>query len=607
MSTLDNSLQSCSQLTHLDLSFNSLTNITPDALQMLTHLSELNFGGNDVTSVPLTIRNMSSLRSLSLAFNLIQKLDCLDFSGLWLLTELVLKSNKLVELNSCVFQDLHNLQTLDVSLNRLHEFDDSFILSLPNLLVLVAEKNNIEKLQKGVFKNMSKLTDLKLDAQRGIDLEMGTWDGLTNLRNLIISPAFLYDSNFFNLPMLDTLHFSVSDTKCFWWQNDVQSFKNLTFFLSEEPFCDSHSFVQTPHLLHLEVKNNEIWRPDAAFFQPITALQTLDLSQNHLTSLDFLLEANLTQLQKLILRSNDLSVINVEVFEALPSLQYLDLWGNPFTCNCSNADFIHWAIFNRQVYVNRAFQYKCASPASHLGALLLEFNFRWCWEFAGFVCFVSSSALVLLTLLCSFIHHFLRVSLLYSFYLLRAFLYHRQRQGCAEVYDAFVSYNVHDEEWVYRELVPELEERQGWRLCLHHRDFQPGKAIMENITDAIYSSRKTLCVISQQYLHSEWCSREIQMARYDSCRAALHLGWSSARDCFRLLDEKKDVLVLLFLEELSSNQLSPFFRMRKLLRRRTYVSWSGARGHRGLFWEKVRRALQSGTELPAEGLLPPDV
>ncbi|KAK7895568.1 hypothetical protein WMY93_020893 [Mugilogobius chulae] len=152
MSTLDNSLQSCSQLTHLDLSFNSLTNITPDALQMLTHLSELNFGGNDVTSVPLTIRNMSSLRSLSLAFNLIQKLDCLDFSGLWLLTELVLKSNKLVELNSCVFQDLHNLQTLDVSLNRLHEFDDSFSLSLPNLLVLVAEKNNIEKLQKEFLK-----------------------------------------------------------------------------------------------------------------------------------------------------------------------------------------------------------------------------------------------------------------------------------------------------------------------------------------------------------------------------------------------------------------------------------------------------------------------
>lgn len=40
-----------------------------------------------------------------------------------------------------------------------------------------------------------------------------------------------------------------------------------------------------------------------------------------------------------------------------------------------------------------------------------------------------------------------------------------------------------------------------------------GRPIMENITDAIYSSRKTICVISHSYLQSEWCSREIQMAR----------------------------------------------------------------------------------------------
>ena len=40
-----------------------------------------------------------------------------------------------------------------------------------------------------------------------------------------------------------------------------------------------------------------------------------------------------------------------------------------------------------------------------------------------------------------------------------------------------------------------------------------GTSIMENITEAIYGSRKTICVISRHYLESEWCSREIQMAR----------------------------------------------------------------------------------------------
>lgn len=41
-----------------------------------------------------------------------------------------------------------------------------------------------------------------------------------------------------------------------------------------------------------------------------------------------------------------------------------------------------------------------------------------------------------------------------------------------------------------------------------------GRAIIDNITDAIYGSRKTICVISRRYLESEWCSREIQVARY---------------------------------------------------------------------------------------------
>ncbi|XP_015230540.1 PREDICTED: toll-like receptor 13 isoform X3 [Cyprinodon variegatus] len=146
-------------------------------------------------------------------------------------------------------------------------------------------------------------------------------------------------------------------------------------------------------------------------------------------------------------------------------------------------------------------------------------------------------------------------------------------------FDAFVSYNVHDEDWVYRELLPELEGEQGWRLCLHHRDFQPGKPIIENITDAIYESRKTICVISRHYLLSEWCSREIQMAS------------------FRLFDEQKGVLILLFLEEIPTYHLSALYGMRNLVKKRTYLSWPQAAQHPRLFWQNVKRALQTGDAL----------
>ncbi|KAK7918536.1 hypothetical protein WMY93_009820 [Mugilogobius chulae] len=231
--------------------------------------------------------------------------------------------------------------------------------------------------------------------------------------------------------------------------------------------------------------------------------------------------------------------------------------------------------------MSKAFQYRCSFPLSHEGELLLNFNIQSCFESGGLFCFITSSSLVLLTLVSSFTYHFLRWQLVYGYYLFRAFLYDgkKKKEECADVYDAFVSYNVHDEEWVYHELVPELEERQGWKLCLHHRDFEPGQQSDPGEHHRCHlQQQEDSCVISPQYLQSEWCSREIQMAS------------------FRLFDEQKDVLILLFLEEISSDQLSPFYRMRKLVKSRTYLSWTQARSHRGLFWERVRRALESGND-----------
>ncbi|XP_056155188.1 toll-like receptor 13 [Lampris incognitus] len=165
----------------------------------------------------------------------------------------------------------------------------------------------------------------------------------------------------------------------------------------------------------------------------------------------------------------------------------------------------------------------------------------------------------------------------FAYYLFLGFLFNTRNKNrrAPYQYDAFISYNIHDEPWVLRELLPMLEGEQGWRLCLHHRDFQPGKPIVDNITDAIYGSRKTICVISHRYLESDWCSREIQAAS------------------FRLFDEQKDVLILVFLEEIPAQQLSPYYRMRRLLKRRTYLSWSRAGQHTALFWEKLRQALET--------------
>lgn len=62
-------------------------------------------------------------------------------------------------------------------------------------------------------------------------------------------------------------------------------------------------------------------------------------------------------------------------------------------------------------------------------------------------------------------------------------------------------------------------------------------------------------------------------------------------------------MILLFLEDIPAMQLSPYYRMRSVVKRRTYLSWPQAGRHPGIFWENVRRALKT-CDAPAENMHP---
>uniref|UniRef100_A0A8C6TIS6 TIR domain-containing protein n=1 Tax=Neogobius melanostomus TaxID=47308 RepID=A0A8C6TIS6_9GOBI len=626
----------------------SLHNCSTDA----TDSRKINCSEHKLSRIPSDIPK--SAKYLSVYHNNIQWIRQSDFSGLSELQTLKLGRNQISHIEDAAFSHLSSLTELYLDRNRLANLTDHMFTGLSNLTVLGLRSNKINHISELAFAPLTKL------------LEIVLWDNLlssmSDIVNIVLlcpllksldltqNPLTSIESEQFPFPLNITKHPEglrpllsadvdpsiVAEP----WGNSltkvpltIRNMSSLTFLsfqsnLISKLHCldfsglhllkildlsynalrelNSCAFQNLQSLQELYIEGNKIHNLDYNFGITLLNLMILDASGNYIEQLLKGVFRNMTRLTELDLQSEsvtemllyegafdgltDLRTLSMSpvfiiyspsaVFEALPSLRYLDLSDNPFACNCSNADFIDWVIRNTQVYVNRAYQYKCESPESHQGALLLEFDYRWCWESVGLFCFLCSSALVLLTLFLTFLHHFLRFHLLYGFYLLRAFLYHRQQRGCAEIYDAFVSYNVHDEEWVYRELLPELEGRQGWKLCLHHRDFEPGKAIMDNIVDAIYSSRKTLCVISHQYLLSEWCSREIQMARCCSSSHTLSLVIGEVH-----FNHQKD---------------------KALMRSRTYLSWSGARGHRGLFWERVRHALQSGAQLPADDPLPTD-
>ncbi|MEQ2314404.1 hypothetical protein AMECASPLE_011870 [Ameca splendens] len=605
----------CSQLTELDMRKSDIPELPQGSLRSMKQLRSLNLFDNQLIKVPYDIRGLNSLEIFNLNDNYIPELTCEDFMNTTRLTELYLKRNRISEVDGCVFENTENLKILDLSFNNLVTFENNLVL--PKLEVLNINHNEIAFLKMLDF--------LSFQSLKQLDVGTGFWDMVThetfhkvnNLENIIVphetiwelkhlekltiefnpqkhfnslqanyTRDIIYLKSMKNLTMNCNFYcFEFELAEVLWPMRYLENFTALNVF-RKAPTVDMFQF--NPHLKSLTITETDLSDLDPKVFLPIPNLQSLELSDSNISSLDFLVQANLSALRYLKLTDNEVLMINETIFKSLPSLTYLDLDKNPFTCDCSNAAFIQWVKNNKQTQVVNAHRYQCSSPVDKQGSLLLDFDIDLCRDDGSFLCFISSTCLVVLTLFTSFIHNFLRWHLSYTFHLFLAFLYdnRKRKKGVPHQFDAFVSYNVHDEDWVYREMLPVLEGEQGWRLCLHHRDFQPGKPIIDNITDAIYGSRKTICVISRSYLQSEWCSREIQMAS------------------FRLFDEQKDVLILLFLEEIPSRHLSPFYHMRKLVKKRTYLSWPQAVQHPEVFWQNVQRALKTGDVLTENTDLP---
>ncbi|XP_061661564.1 toll-like receptor 22 [Syngnathoides biaculeatus] len=618
-------LRLCSSLTELDLAENRIKNLFSDSFRALQSLKRLTLSQNRLSSVPPAIRNLTRLLELDLSSNNITFLGCRDFEELGNLRVLGLDQNFISTLKQCVFKDLTKLQVLKLQINRITELNGAFKRCLPNLRQLKLDDNKLTAIGRGDFEGLRSLQNLSMQRNELCKLENGSFVGLTMLTDILLQSNELQETDikasvfndlinlrrlsllnnrvkyktssalpvppFSRLSRLETLAMAGQHSRGKFQlpRNFLRGLTNLLIFDARNVQLISlhqDTFKYTPRLQKLDISSNELMDVSPRLFDPVPNLRSLYISRTSVPSLDFLNEANLTSLEFLQARRNQFSVITREQMEALPGLAYLDLQGNSFLCDCDNTWFLQW-LNKTKTQVFDADNFVCNYPRHLNGMKLLELDVRSCSVDVEFIYFISTACAILLFQLSAFTYHFLRWQLAYAYHLFLALLYKRKfRDKEPEcLYDAFVSYNTHDEAWVFGELQPKLEEEQGWKLCLHHRDFEPGKPIIDNITEAVYASRKTICVISRKYLESEWCSREIQMAS------------------FRLLDEHKDVLILVFLEDIPIWELSPYHRMRKLLKKWTFLSWPRAAQCTDLFWEKLRQALKTGENVGGEMLL----
>ncbi|KAJ8407062.1 hypothetical protein AAFF_G00287380 [Aldrovandia affinis] len=145
------------------------------------------------------------------------------------------------------------------------------------------------------------------------------------------------------------------------------------------------------------------------------------------------------------------------------------------------------------------------------------------------------------------------------------------------IYDAFVTYNTTDplvSDWVLNHLRVELEERgEKFRpICLEERDWTPGVPTIDNLSQSIGWSRKTVFVLTEAYVRS------------GTFKMAFYLAHQ------RLLDDDTDVMVLLLLEPVRT--LSRFVRLRRRLCEHSVLEWPRNPSAEHWFWQRLRNAIR---------------
>ncbi|VDI78055.1 toll-like receptor 13 [Mytilus galloprovincialis] len=327
-------------------------------------------------------------------------------------------------------------------------------------------------------------------------------------------------------------------------------------------FENGELFEKQLQLKILNISSNRITTLPNNFFAHVLNIKTLDISHNLLTDWNVTI-SHLWQLNVLDLSYNQITFLSDKAMKKLDKITSqsieINMMHNPFECSCDSLSFLLWYKKNRKRMASYS-NVTCKNSKRELiyvkdVLLILQ---KQCNSKVGLLIGASLFLFVALGMIFGAIAYRYRIRLKYSFHMFK-----RQYFGGYEplhvtqnyAFDAFISYADHDRHFVINRLI-ELEQKNGKRLCIHHRDFIPGNEIAENIINGIHHSRKTICVITREFLKSTWCNYEFNIARTEGI-------------CSR---ERENIIIVILMEDIPFKELP--IRIMEVIGQETYLSFA---------------------------------
>lgn len=298
----------------------------------------------------------------------------------------------------------------------------------------------------------------------------------------------------------------------------------------------NNSFSGLKRLTVLHLENNFLTELRGYEFEPLENLRELYLQSNQIRFIANHTFLTLRGLEVLQLDGNQLRRFSIWTLSQNPYLAEVALNANPWSCDC---DFISQAApwvqsnvakimdasgVNCQlngkalplVYMNGT---KCSEITALSGAVEApETSLPPYWPLIGGVMGICLILGMLLLALCRK-RTALRVWATSKCPLNQCYQSTLDSEDREKLYDAYVAYSVKDEAWVTQVLASELTQCETpLRLLLHYKEFGATSYISDTIVEAVESSKRTVIILSKNFVQSEWSRFEFKSALHAALR-----------------------------------------------------------------------------------------
>ncbi|XP_076396662.1 uncharacterized protein LOC105663427 [Megachile rotundata] len=602
-------------LLELDLSYNKLPTLPDEIFFRTDELIHLNLEGNRITSISGTLfQNLKSLTVLNMGRNQLQVFEdiipilralspvkSVELSKIFLLSrldipslhnvsdgELLMSQHFLTKPYDWLSFNPH-LRVLNLSYNSIPQISTTDLIFVESNIILDLRHNKIQHIQLNIKEETGNYKAIKghieiLVANNPIICDCNLYDFLYYLDEKM-RPAFqqfvhIMPENLTcngpkgtNGTVVSKLQWKTfkcpksesCPTKCSCWK-----IPNKEVFLID---CSYKNLTAVP----TNMNGIPYYRSEINQSIGIPLSTKLRLANNNIS--DVSVKELPLNVEVLELHNNSIKRLKSEVIQYLrysTTLKMLTLHGNPWICDCDSRDFVDFIQSQTFKRILNLSMIECRNIRIPILKIKME---DFCPNNVMILIIGASFAVIMAALIISTI-----IALYYRYQReIKVWLY--AHEFCLwlvtedeldknKLYDAFISYSHHDEDFVVNELIKKLEDGpRPFKLCVHFREWLAGEYIPTQIARSVENSRRTIVVLSTNFLNSVWGRMEFKAAH-----------------CQALSEGRTRVILILYGEINVTDDFDPD--LKAYLNMHTYIKWGDPS-----FWDKLRYALPHHPEL----------